>query len=251
LPLDPGQKAGSVTDRPSVKLIACAAVLDELTLGEPAPNGFVSIDGGLHTSPEKLNDALRVAVDEADAPGQTIVLGYGLCSKAVLGLRARWATLVIPRVDDCIALMLGSNEAFVAQNAAEPGTYYLYNGYARHCETPQTEFERLVERYGPERAERMTGLLLANYTRIAVIETGVPTVAACRAYATTLADRFGLRVENVPGTRALLERLVAGPWGDDFVVAPPGHEITLDDFHPSGNGAGQSANAVPFSASGA
>ena len=42
----------------------------------------------------------------------------------------------------------------------------------------------------------------------------------------------GVAVEEVEGTTRILDGLVADDWGDDFVVAPPGHELTLRDFHP-------------------
>jgi len=43
---------------------------------------------------------------------------------------------------------------------------------------------------------------------------------------------FDLAVEKVSGTTRILDALVAGEWGDDFVVAPPGHELTLQGFRP-------------------
>ena len=46
------------------------------------------------------------------------------------------------------------------------------------------------------------------------------------------ADQFDLEVEDVAGTTRIVDALVEGGWGDDFVVAPPGHELTLRDFRP-------------------
>jgi hypothetical protein len=39
-------------------------------------------------------------------------------------------------------------------------------------------------------------------------------------------------VDVVPGTTRIVDALVDGEWGDDFVVVPPGHELTLRDFRP-------------------
>ena len=44
---------------------------------------------------------------------------------AVLGLQARNSTLIMPRVDDCTAIFLGSGAAYKQQVHAEPGTYDL------------------------------------------------------------------------------------------------------------------------------
>ena len=160
------------------------------------------------------------------------MLGYGLCSNAVLGLKTEHATLVVPRVDDCIAMMLGSNEAFAAESAKARGSYYVAKAYLDECDTIMSEHEKLIEKRGAERAERMMRLLLEHYTRIVLINTGRYDVEPYRARMEAFAETFDLTVEEVPGTTRILDALVEGGWGDDFVVAPPGHELTLKDFRP-------------------
>ncbi len=49
---------------------------------------------------------------------------------------------------------------------------------------------------------------------------------------TAFARRFDLAVEEAPGTTRILDALVKGGWGDDFIVAAPGHVLTLHDFRP-------------------
>ena len=169
---------------------------------------------------------------EADVPGATIVLGYGLCSNSVLGLKTRHATLVVPRVDDCIAMLLGSNEAFSAESEKERGSYYVAKAYLEECDTIMSEHEKLVEKRGRERAEMMMRLLLKHYTRIVLVDTGRYDLQPYRARVAEFAETFDLAVEEVPGTTRILDALVAEGWGDDFVVAPPGHELTLRDFRP-------------------
>ena len=67
-----------------------------------------------------------------------------------------------------------------------------------------------------------------------LIDTGRYDLAPYREYAERFAEFFGLRLEEVPGTTRLVDMLVAGEWDDAFLVVPPGHEITLDDFHAAG-----------------
>ena len=221
----PGQPGG-------LTLIACPAVLGEMAEGATAGVTCRQLEAQLHVSPERLKVALRQAVAEADEPGATIVLGYGMCSNAVLGLTTRHATLVVPRVDDCIAMLLGSNEAYAAQSEQARGTYYVARAYLEECDTIFSEHEKLVARRGLERAEKMMRLLLAHYTRIVLIDTGRYDLEPHRADIAEFAERFDLVVEDVPGTTRIVDALVAGEWGDDFVVAPPGHELTLADFRP-------------------
>jgi hypothetical protein len=97
-------------------------------------------------------------------------------------------------------------------------------------DTPFAEYERLVERYGRARAERMMKLVLKNYTRLALISTGNSAQASSRAYARRMAERFGLRYEEIPGSNDLIRKMIHGPWDDDFVIARPGQRIRYTDF---------------------
>jgi hypothetical protein len=215
-----------------LRIIGCPAVLGELADGATDGIECRKLEAQLHMDPDRLKETLRAAVAEADVPGATIVLGYGLCSNSVLGLRTEHATLVVPRVDDCIAMLLGSNEAFSAEAEKERGSFYVAKAYLEECDTLMSEHAKLVEKRGREQAERMMRLMLEHYTRIALIDTGRYDLEPYRARVSEFADAFDLAVEEVQGTTRLLDALVAEEWGEDFVVAPPGHELTLADFRP-------------------
>jgi len=174
--------------------------------------------------------ALQAAIDDVGQEVDTVLLGYGLCSQAIVGLRANHCRLVVPRVDDCISIFLGSREAYTAQARQEPGTYYLTKGWLEVGDTPFSEYEHLLERYGRERADRMIRLLLRNYTRLAFINTGLQGLADYRRQAREIAGRFNLRYEEIEGSNALVEKLLFGPWDDEFIVVPPGQVLQHEDY---------------------
>jgi hypothetical protein len=181
-----------------------------------------------------LKAALQQAIDRVADRVETVILGYGLCSMAVLGLRANGCTLVVPRVDDCIAIFLGSGHAYKQQALAEPGTYYLTKGWIEVGDTPFDEYERLEERYGRARAERLIHLMIKHYTRLALIDTGQQAdLDRYRQQTLDLANRWGLRFEEIQGSDALVRQMLHGPWDDDFVVVPPGESIRYEDFFAS------------------
>jgi hypothetical protein len=188
---------------------------------------YQSLDFGLHLRPENLRTVLQEAVDAAEA--DTVILGYGLCSMAVVGLTAN-CTLVVPRVDDCIAMFLGSRQAYTHQARKEPGTYYLTKGWIEVSDTLLDEYERTVELYGPQRAERMMGRMLKNYTRLAYIDTGQNHQARYREHARRAAETLGLRYEEIAGSNTLIKKMLYGPWDDEFIVAGPGETISYLDF---------------------
>ncbi|HQJ52747.1 MAG: hypothetical protein BWY10_02022 [Chloroflexi bacterium ADurb.Bin180] len=218
-----------------IAVIACATVIEEMLPLMPAGMEWRRLEFGLHVCPEKLRTSLQATIDELVAahPGVelTILLGYGLCSQALLGVEARGCTLVAPRVDDCIAIFLGSRAAYHQQAGSEPGTYYLTKGWCEQGETPFAEYEDAVARFGAARAERIFRLMMAHYTRLALINTGHYEMSHYRAYARRTAERFGLRYEEIPGASTLVKKLLFGPWDDELVVLSPGEAFRLDHFY--------------------
>ena len=216
-----------------LRLIACATVIEEMLPLIPEDISYEVMDFGLHLNPDKLKQALQEKIDEASQNADVLMLGYGLCSMAVVGLKATTATLVIPRTDDCIAIFLGSCTAYQAQSRKEPGTYYLTKGWIEVGDTPFEEHKALIDKYGKEKAERMTRLLLKNYKRLAFINTGQYEIEKYRAYSKKTAEEFGLRFEEIEGSPALVKKMLFGPWDDEFVVVNPGETVTYQHFAKS------------------
>jgi hypothetical protein len=215
------------------RVIACATVIEEMLPFLPADVPYDVLDFGLHIRPQELKKTLQQKVEEASPHADVLLLGYGLCSMAVVGLTATTATLVVPRTDDCIAIFLGSCDAYKEQSRKEPGTYYLTKGWIEVGSTPFEEHRLLIEKYGQEKAERMTRLLLKNYTRLAFINTGQYEIERYRDYSRQTAAKFDLRFEEIEGSSALVKKMVFGPWDDEFLVVQPGRTIQYTDFTQS------------------
>ncbi len=217
-------------------VLACATVMEEMLPLLPADVSYQILDFGLHINPANLKRALQEAIDAAADRAETVILGYGLCSMAVIGLRANGCTLVVPRVDDCIAIFLGSGCAYKQQARTEPGTYYLTKGWIKVGDTPFDEYNRLADHYGPTKADRIIRQMIKHYTRLALIDTGQDGsrdgLERYRDHVRALADRWDLRFEEIPGSNALVRQMLFGPWDDDFVVVPPGESIRYEHFFP-------------------
>ncbi len=219
-----------------IKVIACATVVEEMLPLLPPGMQVESLEFGLHLRPERLRTRLQRAVDESAGLADTILLGYGMCSHAVIGLRSEACTLVVPRADDCIALFLGSRERYLREARREPGTYYLTKGWIEAGGTPFSEHAALAARYGEARARRMTRLALKNYTRLVFIQTGDRPSGPHRDYARSAGEEFGLRYEEIRGAPALLNKMIHGPWDDEIIVVRPGRAICYADFNSGSAG---------------
>ena len=212
------------------RVVACATVIEEMLPLLPGDVPYEELDFGLHVNPQKLKEALQRKIDESSQQADVLLLGYGLCSMAVVGLRATTATLVIPRTDDCIAIFLGSCNAYKEQAKKEPGTYYLTKGWIEAGDTPFEQHQKLIDKYGHEKAEYVTSLMLKNYKRLAFINTGQYEIERYRAYSRSTAEKFGLRFEELEGSPNLVRKMIFGPWDDEFVVVSPGETITFQHF---------------------
>jgi hypothetical protein len=213
-----------------IKVVACKTVIEEMRPFLPADMKYEVLDFGMHVTPEKLREALQQTVDKIGGDVDVIILGYGLCSMGVVGLRTEKCTLVVPRVDDCIAIFLGSTAAYREQGKQEPGTYYLTKGWIEVGDSPFDEYQRLIERYGQERADKVMKMMLKHYTRLAYINTGQDDQQRYKDHARRTAEKFNLRFEEISGSNLLIKRMIQGPWEDDFIVKAPGEIIEFTDF---------------------
>jgi len=217
-------------DLRKIKVIACATVIEEMLPLMPDFLAYEVLDFGLHLSPKNLQQSLQNIIDQSCNAYDTLILGYGLCSMAVVGLQSRDCTLVVPKVDDCIAIFLGSSQAYNEQAQKELGTYYLTKGWIEVSDTLLDEYQHALEKYGKEKADFIMGEMLKHYKRLAYIDTGIENQEKYRSYAQKVADKFRLRFEVIRGSNALVKKMIQGPWDSEFVIAPPGHTITYLDF---------------------
>ena len=211
-------------------VMACATVMEEIIPLLPEGMHHQVLDFGLHIQPNLLRSTLQTAIDEVQDNIDTILLGYGLCSQAVIGLKSDRFRMVVPRVDDCIAIFLGTRSAYTAQCRKEPGTYYLTKGWIEVGSSPFTEYDDMVKRLGPEKAARIHNLMMRNYKRLALINTGQHDMDHYRQYARETAERFELRYEEIDGSNVMVKKLVEGQWDEEFVVIERGETIALSHF---------------------
>ena len=213
-------------------LIACEVFRDEFEAVSPSHVVRSYLPQGLHRTPGKMPAAIQETIDGASEQAEVVLLGYGLCSNGVVGVTARKAPIILPRVHDCIALLLGSRERYEAEVAACAGTYYITTGWARYGTTSLSCYkDEYLPKYGEEDARYIAGELLKHYKRVAFINHGAGDGEFGRAHAREFAELFGLEYAEVAGSLEYLRRLVRGPWDDqDFVRVPPGQAVSAAPF---------------------
>jgi len=205
------------------------------------PDGFAKaltfFDYALHVVPKNLRQTIQEAIDSVEQPS-LIVLGYGLCGNGLDGIKAGKHFLLIPRTDDCIAIMLGSYQIYLREMKKEPGTYYLSKGWLEAGTNPLVESRKYEEKYGAETTAFLMDTQYHHYSRLMMVAHNQQELEAYRPQAQEVADycaRWGMRYEEILGSDSYLRRLVeiaaslelSG--NDDFLLIPP--EGTLTQAH--------------------
>ncbi|MBN1146848.1 MAG: DUF1638 domain-containing protein [Anaerolineales bacterium] len=227
------------SERLPVVVIACKVFqgLLEQYLPDGLAQQITFLDYGLHRVPRNLRAALQERIDAIQQPS-LVVLGYGLCGNGLHGLRAGLHTLLAPRTDDCIALLLGSYQAYRREFDSEPATYWLCKGWLESGSNPLQEYREYVQKYGQAQADWLMNQQYQHYKRLALVAHQAEDLKRYRQQAQEVAAycaRWGLRYEEILGSDEYVCRLVRAiispeQAGDDFVVALPGEELAQRCF---------------------
>jgi len=231
----------SVPRRVSVEtvVLACNTIRDELEkaareVGCPYP--FRWVESGLHLVPDSLRIRLQEELDQLRGV-QRVLLAFGFCGNSVVGLSTRDFELIVPRVDDCITLLLGSRERREACSA-DGGVYFLTRGWLEGEFNLWREYEAVLSRHGPERTERIYRKMLAHYRYLGLIDTGAYDADALLPEVHRIAETLKLETRIFSGSGAYMERFFSGPWdAAEFIVVPPGTTIEL--AHVTGTRGGE------------
>jgi hypothetical protein len=209
----------------------------EAYLPDEVAANITFMDYGLHRVPSKLTWSVQDQIDQVKEPS-VIILGYGLCGNGLQGVKSRQHTLIIPRADDCIAILLGSREAYLDEFEKEPGTYYLTKGWLESGSDPLKEYNEYKEKYGDEDAEWLMDQQYQHYKRLVLVAHNQEDLDAYRPKAQEVAkfcERWGMRYEEKLGSDRYVARLVevanSLDYDDkDFLIVPPGGEIRQEEF---------------------
>lgn len=222
-----------------IVVIACKVFQDLLV--RFMPDGMAEqvtfMDYGLHRVPNKLTWAVQDAIDQIEQPS-LVVLGYGLCGNGLKGIKSREHTLLVPRADDCIAVLLGSYQKYIEEFEKVPGTYYLTKGWLESGSNPLQEYQEYTQKYGEDSAQWIMDQQYQHYERLVLVAHSQEDMEKYRPQAKEVAkycERWGMRYEEILGSDSYAHRLVKVAMARDgadenFLVIPPGGEITQEMY---------------------
>jgi len=235
-----------------LKCLTCEALARPVYLSAARSTHIVDVElvaRGLHNRPSGLREMLQSHIDALpERLYDAVVLVYGLCGQATVGLQARAVPVVIPRAHDCITLFLGGRERYRRHFEDHPGTYWYVQDYIERDDGSssalsmgsaadadlQAEYEGYVARFGKDNADylmEVMGAWQSHYNRAAYVDMGVADGSGVEARARAEAERRGWTFERVTGDLVLIRRLLQADWGagedDDFLVLEPGQRLGM------------------------
>ena len=234
-----------------IHIIACRIFNRELSyLASQSENqvDITWVGRGLHNTPEKLCARLKNAADavydqiesgELESKPDYIVLGYGLCSRAVVGIRCRDIPIVIPRTDDCIAVFLGSQERYMREFSEGGGAYWLNSGWIEQSpklfdseNLKRRRWLEYAEKFGEDNADYLIEIESSwekNYDTICYVHSDIYDSPGHYGIAKKEAEKKEWRLKELKGDDRMLKMMVDGDWNEDeFLVLRPGERIEAD-----------------------
>ena len=214
----------------NVKFITCDVVYDEIKSSIPGNWDVKELEKKLHEKSDILRKELQKEIDLSQEY-DLIILGYGLCGKSVDGLVSKNTYIIIPKCDDCIAMLLGSTKEYKKQFDKEPGTYYLTRGYIGDIESSFLDnYEAIKDKYDQETWDWFLKEMMKNYKRLVYINTGNYEPGAWRVKAKEEADKLDLEFEEIHGTNEIFDKILNLDIDNEFLLIKPGVSIKADMF---------------------
>lgn len=223
------------TDKVKPKVIVACQIMEpelEMIRKETERVEIRYLDQGLHRRPQDMPAKVQEHIDSVGENAGRIVLGYGLCSNGIVGVKARHQELIVPKSHDCIAFFMGSPEIYRRRFEESPGTYYLTLGWIAEKKDPLGIVEEeYMPKFGRETSMWVMGEELKHYTTIALVNTGTMEAEPLRQRAMENARVFGKEFLEIPGDLTYFRKLVLGPYPEDeFFHLPPGQPVTQEMF---------------------
>lgn len=212
-------------------IVACKTLEDELNFAMAKMSitfPVFWIESGLHNTPKKLNSRLKEQIHSIEA--NRILVAIGFCGNSIQGISSKVAELIVPRVDDCLSLLIGS-AAKRAQISREHAAYFLTEGWLRGERNLWVEYQYTVDKYGTEEAKNIAKMMYGHYRTLGLLDAGVKPVEPLLSDTQVIADTLGLKQQVIPASVSYLEQLLTGPWPQErFIVKAAGAEICYQDL---------------------
>ena len=202
----------------------------QLKMGTDIP--VIELDTKLHRQPEKMRARIMQEISCLPPDYGTILVAMAYCGGSWRDIISD-RRVVIPRMDDCITILLTVTDDWVS-NRKKTGCMYLTDNRNDGMTIPEM-YRNYTSLYGERRGKRVFQMMFDSYTSIGIIDSDVYDSynQEMADYAKLSAELINGSVDHVPGSNMVLEKLVSGNWDEQFLILEPGAFMTEFDLWES------------------
>jgi len=215
-------------DSKNYMLLACPTLKREITviMQEEGLNYPVFyLPDELHLMPEHLNAWLCDFIPRL-VNVDYLLMPMGLCGNGTLGVPSVNATLVLPKCQDCISLLL--SETCLADVERPVYDYFFTDSWLDFERSFTNEFSLTVEKYGQKTADSLMKMMFKHYQYFSYIDSGYGDYESAVAKAKPLADLVDVEIRRLKGNFGVLRKMLKLEFDDDFLLVGPGETVQFD-----------------------
>lgn len=207
-------------------MIACRNIEDEIEAAKREYNveyPVLYLPAGTHDKPDFMHRTLQEIIDSIIGIDY-LLLPMGRCGNATLGLRSERFSIVLPKCDDCINLLLSENSLKVDRPHA---SMFYTAGWMRSGLSAANEYDRTIAKYGKEQADMIMQMIYGGYRHFSLLDTGLYDMDKAERTLTPLASCVSVDMPRVKAPYGVLKKMVATEVdNENFAVIPPCTEVT-------------------------
>ena len=209
-------------------MLACTALRREITAvmeEEDLHYPVFYLPDELHLKPEKLKAYLcdfiprLVGVDY-------LLLPLGRCGNGTLGVPSGNTTIVLPKSEDCISLLLSTER--LSDVIRDKYSLFYTDSWLEYPSSITSDYSRMIEKRGKERAASLMKSLYKNYKQFAYLDTGHGDREAGLEKMSALAEAAGVELSEARAPFGVLRKMLTLHFDDDFMLIPPGRNVAFD-----------------------
>ena len=222
-----------MTAKKRFMMLACMNIEDEIAsamqeCGADFPVLYMPSDN--HNFPQQMNTHLQQIIDTL-TDIDYLLLPMGRCGNATVGLHSSRFSLVLPRCEDCVNLLLSEDSLKVNRPNY---TMFFTAGWLRGKQAPDISHARTVKKYGEDKAKMLEQMIYGQYRDFALLETGLYDTNIVKQRLTPLAECVAVNFKELAAPFGVLKKMVRLELEDDnFVIVPPGTVVTEEMLEPN------------------
>lgn len=182
----------------------------------------------LHQSPDHLREYLDSYLKEL-TDVETVILPMGRCGNGTLGVHSYMSTLILPRCEDCINLLLSREK--LSEVVRPEKTYFFTDGWLNGDASFIREYEYTMQRFGEETGKDVSRMIYGNYDQFAYIDTGTGDFEEAAAKVEPLAECIQTEIRCLEGPHGVLKKMVCCEFdSENFITILPDSVVSEKDW---------------------